>query len=204
MNNKITFAIVVAIVAAGFSQVAHAQDSGIVAVLDVAKVFRANKGLDDQLQLLRDEASMLMNRVKQQQAAIQEQAKQVMTFEVGTAERNRKETEVEQKQAKLRTEVRQLETDLMIREAKLLHQTYEQMKQVVGSAAKTNGISLVLRFDSTPMNAENPKDVMQGVNRSVVFHDQLDLTSMVISTMGPVTAEYAAALEQQQGGEQRR
>lgn len=204
MNNKVTFAIVVAIVAAGFSQVTSAQDSGIVAVLDVAKVFRVNKSFDDQMKKLRDEAEVLKGQIQQQQSTIQEQAKQVLTFEVGSTERNQKESEVEQQQAILRTKARQLEMDLLTREAGIYHRTYEQMKQVVETMAAENSISLVLRFDSTPMNPENRTDVIKGVNRSVVFHDQLDLTSMVINGMGPVTAEYTAALQQQQQDAQRR
>lgn len=204
LNNKLTIAIAVAIVAAGFSQVASAQGGGLVAVLDVAKVFRVNKNFDDQMKKIRDEAEMLKTQIQQQQTQIQEDAKKVLTYEVGSEERNRQETEIEQRQAKLRTQARQLEMQLLTREARIYHQTYEQMKQVVGSAAQKNGISLVLRFDSTPVNPENRAEVIKGVNRSVVYHDQLDLTSMVIQSMGPVTAEYTAALQQQQQGGQRR
>lgn len=202
MNNKLTFAIVVAIVAAGFSQVASAQDGGIVAVLDVAKVFRVNKSFDDQMKQIKSEADGLKTQIQQEQATIQEEAQKVLAFEIGTDERNRAETEIEQRQAKLRTRARQLEVDLLTREAKIYHRTYEQMKEVVASASKNNGISLVLRFDSTPVNPENRAEVIKGVNRSVVFHDQLDLTSMVIKQMGPVTAEYTASL-QNQGTSQR-
>lgn len=204
MNNKLTIVIAVAVVVAGFSQVASAQNGGIVAVLDVAKVFRVNKNFDDQMKKIRDEAEMLKTRIQQDQTQIQEDAKKVLSYEVGSAERNRQETEIEQRQAKLRTEARQLEMQLLTREARIYHQTYEQMKKVVESAAQKNGISLVLRFDSTPVNPEHRAEVIKGVNRSVVYHDQLDLTSMVINAMGPITAEYQAALQQQQQGTQRR
>lgn len=204
MNNKLTFAIVVAIVVTGLSQTTSAQEGGIVAVLDVAKVFRVNRAFDDQMKSIRDEAERLKSQIQQRQTQIQEDAKQVLTYEVGSEERNRKETEIEQRQAKLRTEARQLEMQLLTREAGIYHQTYEKMKQVVESAATANNISLVLRFDSTPINPENRAEVIKGVNRSVVYHHQLDLTSMVIDAMGPVTAEYSAALQQQQGGAQRR
>lgn len=197
MNNKLTFALVVAIVATGFSQIASAQDGGIVAVLDVAKVFRVNKSFDDQMKQIKGEADMLKTQIQQEQAKIQEDAQKVLAYEIGTDERNQAETEIEQRQAKLRTRARQLEVDLLTREAKIYHRTYDQMKEVVASASKANGISLVLRFDSTPVNPENRAEVIKGVNRSVVFHDQLDLTSMVIKQMGPVTAEYTAALQTQ-------
>lgn len=185
MNNKLTFTIVAAIVVAGLGQVASAQDGGLVAVLDVAKVFRVNKEFDDQMKLIKGEADQLKASIQSEQVKIQEDAKGVLQFEVGTDERNRRETEIEQRQAALRTRARQLEIDLLTREAKIYHKTYQKMKQVVSSAATQNGISLVLRFDSTEINPDNRAEVIKGVNRSVVFHDRLDLTSMVINQMGP-------------------
>ncbi len=188
MNTKLSIVIVAAVLVAGFQHSSFAQESGIVAVLDVKRVFDENSNFDAQMDAIKAEADQLKAEIQNQQTEIQNDAQAVLQYEVGTDERNRKETELEQRQAALRTRARQLEIDLLTREAKIYYQTYQQMKQVVGSLAQEHGISLVLRFDSSPINPENRGEVIKGVNRTVVFHDHLDLTDLVVEKMGVSTA----------------
>ena len=67
------------------------------------------------------------------------------------------------------------------------------MQQVIAQVAAHNSISLVLRFDSASIDPENRNDVIKGVNRSVIYHDRLDITDPVIQMMGPSTASAGAA-----------
>ena len=181
MNTKLTVTIIAAMIAACFSQTANAQ--GLVAVLDVAKVFEVNPSFKQQMDAIKQRADQLKEQIQQEQTSIQQAAQAVLKLEVGD-ERNRQESVIEQRQAALRTKARQLETDLLKQEAKIYHQTYEEMKSVVGKLAGEYGISLVMRFDSSPVNSSERNDVIKGVNRTVVFHDHLDLTSKVIEAMG--------------------
>ena len=184
MNSKLTVTIVAAIFVACFSQTATAQnDGGIVAVLDVAKVFEMNPWFKQQMEAIKAQADLLKEQIQTEQTAIQEAAQAVLKIEVGES-RNQQESAIEQRQAALRTKARQLEMDLLKQEAKIYHQTYEQMQAVVAKLAGEFGISLVMRFDSSPINPENRAEVIKGVNRTVVFHDHLDLTTKVIEAMG--------------------
>lgn len=188
MNTKLTVMIAAAMFAASFSQAANAQDGGgIVAVLDVAKVFEMNASFKQQMDAIKARADQLKSQIQAEQTAIQTAAQAVLQLDVGD-ERNQKESEIEQRQAALRTRARQLETDLLKQEAEIYYQTYEQMKSVVAKLAGEFGISLVMRFDSSAIKAENRADVIKGVNRTVVYHDHLDLTTKVIEAMGPSVA----------------
>ena len=188
MNTKLTVMIAAAMFAASFSQAANAQDGGgIVAVLDVAKVFEMNASFKQQMDAIKARADQLKSQIQAEQTAIQTAAQAVLQLDVGD-ERNQKESEIEQRQAALRTRARQLETDLLKQEAEIYYQTYEQMKSVVAKLAGEFGISLVMRFDSSAIKAENRADVIKGVNRTVVYHDHLDLTPKVIEAMGPSVA----------------
>ena len=184
MNSKLTVTIIAAIFVACFSQTATAQnDGGIVAVLDVAKVFEMNPWFKQQMEAIKAQADLLKEQIQTEQTAIQEAAQAVLKIEVGES-RNQQESAIEQRQAALRTKARQLEMDLLKQEAKIYHQTYEQMQAFVAKLAGEFGISLVMRFDSSPINPENRAEVIKGVNRTVVFHDHLDLTTKVIEAMG--------------------
>ena len=101
------------------------------------------------------------------------------------------EAEVEQKQARLRTSARQAEAELLNSEARVYYDTYLKMQTVVGDLAAKHSISLVVRFDGGQIDRASRPEVIKAVNRSVVFHRDIDLTNMVISAMGPRVAAAA-------------
>lgn len=184
------FAIVAITLA--FSVQSQAQDepgtSGLVTVLDVAKVFEQNPTFKQQMDSIKSEADGLKQRIRAEQEALSKAAMGLQSFEPGSPERNQKEGEIEQRQAKLRTTARQSEQELLNREAKIYFDTYQTMQSVVGTIAEKNNISLVLRYDSGEIDQTNRPEVIKGVNRTVVYHRQLDLTSLVSKTMNERTA----------------
>jgi Skp family chaperone for outer membrane proteins len=165
------------------------QSAGLVAVLDVAKVFKENAGFDAKMKAIKSEADDLKVQITQQQEAIKAEAEQLGQYNVGSPERNSLEEQLEQKQTSLRTKARQAETELLNREAKIYYDTYKEMQSVVSSMASQYGISLVLRFDSDTIDPQNRAEVIKGVNRAVVFHRRLDLTNQVIKQMNPGQAQ---------------
>ena len=181
------------------SQSAIAQEgqaaSGLVAVLDVAKVFKENQEFTSKMEAIKTEADGLKAQITQQQEAIKAQAQGLAELGAGSAERNQLEADLEQKQAALRTHARQAETTLLNREARIYYDTYQKMQGVVESLASQHGISLVLRFDSEQIDANNRAEVIKGVNRAVVFHKRLDLTNAVAAAMGPRTAQAPATTQ---------
>lgn len=187
-TKTLTAALVAAVsfVATSASQsvAAEGAKAGLVAVLDVARVFKENPQFDARMKQIKSEADGLKAQITQQQNAIKQEAQQLAQYEAGSDERNRMEAELEQKQAALRTKARQAEADLLNREAKIYYDTYQQMQSVVTSIAEQHGISLVLRFDSEEIDPTNRAEVIKGVNRAVVVHRRLDLTNLVIQNMG--------------------
>ena len=163
--------------------------AGLVAVLDVAKVFKENQEFDGKMKTIKAEADGLKAQIQQQHEAIKAEAQELGQYDPGTTQRNQLEATLEQKQTALRTKARQAEADLLNREAKIYYDTYQQMQSVVANLASQHGISLVLNFDSEPFGATNRPEVIKGVNRAVVFHRRLDLTNMVIGQMNPGTAQ---------------
>ena len=135
------------------------------------------------MQSIKSTADQLKASIQQKQEAIKQEAGGLQQFEVGSAERNQMEAELVQKQAKLRTEAHQAEADLLSKEARVYYETYHQLQSILSSLSSECGISLVLRFDSEEVDANNRGEVIKGVNRAVVYQQGLDLTSMVIEKM---------------------
>lgn len=163
--------------------------AGIVAVLDVAKVFQKNLEFDQKMEGIRKEAEALKNSVQQSQEQIVQDAQVLKTLDPTSPQFRQKELELEQRQAELRATARQREADLLVREAKAYFETYQKMQSAVTAFALENRISMVLRFDSSPIDPENRPDVIKGVNRAVVYHQNLDMTRFIIEAMGPQVAE---------------
>jgi len=163
-------------------------EGGIVAVLDVAKVFKANASFEQRMQNIKSEADSLKAQIQSEQESLRARAQQVSQYEVGTTDRNQMEAKIEQDQAALRTRARQAETDLLNREAQIYYATYIEMQKIVEQLAQKHGISLVLRFDSAEIDRFNRGEVIKGVNRAVVYHHRLDLTKLVIKTLNPQSA----------------
>ena len=184
--SSFTMAVLVATL---FAPAAFAQEGGIVAVLDVAKVFKVNKDFDTQMKGIKSQANQLKTQIQERQEAIKEEALQISQYEAGSADRNKMEADVEQKQAALRTSARQAEADLLNREARVYYDVYVKMQTVVGELASKHGISIVFRYDGASVDPASRPEVIKAVNRSVVFHRDIDLTNMVITGMGPRIAE---------------
>lgn len=191
MKSLITTIALAVLAVSSFAPGAAAQDGGIVAVLDVAKVFKENKNFDAEMKQIKTQAESLKSQIQQQQEAIKAEAMKISQYEAGSTERNEMEAEVEQKQAALRTSARQAEAELLNREARVYYDTYTKMKSVVNDLAAKHSIALVVRFDGGSVDPASRPDVIKAVNRSVVFHKNIDLTNMVIDGMGPRIAAEA-------------
>ncbi|MCH2181039.1 MAG: OmpH family outer membrane protein [Mariniblastus sp.] len=163
-------------------------NGGLVAILDVAKVFKDNPVFDTKMKSIKAEADALKKKIQDQQEMIRKDAAGLEEFGVGTPERNNLEATLEQRQTALRTQARQAEADLLAREAGIYYDTYSEMQTVVSKLANQYGISLVMRFDSAPISRDNRPEVIQAVNRTIVYHHKVDLTGMVIQAMNPASA----------------
>lgn len=196
MKSLISYSVAVAVlISTAFVSNVQAQQSkaGIVAVLDVAKVFKADQEFEAQMASIKQEADRLKNYIQGKQEAIKQEAQQVSQMEAMSPARQQAEGDVEQKQTALRTEARQAEAALLTREAKVYYDTYQRMQTVVAQVAEANEVALVIRFDSAPIDQTNRQEVIKGVNRTVVYKGNSDMTSVVIQSMVPHTAAAGGA-----------
>lgn len=182
--NKLALITAVAITLPLSGGLAQAQESGIVAILDVAAVFQKNLEFNTQMAEIKDSANELKKQITEQQKAIQLKAQKISAMDSGPS-RFEQEAALEQQQTLLKTQARQAETNLLNREAQIYYVTYQKLQSVVAAVANANGIALVLRFDNSPINGNVRPEVIKAVNRSVVYNDQLDLTNLVTQQMGP-------------------
>lgn len=171
-------------------------NGGMVAVLDVAQVFEKNTTFIARMDAIKKEAEQFKASMEQKQAALQQEAEPLKTYQPGSPEFNQLQGQLEQKTAALRTEAQQTNNELLNREAQIYYDTYSQMQQAVAKLAGQYNISLILRFDSKPIDRTNRGEVVKGVNRNVVYHKDLDLTGYVIKEMETLSSAGVGNLNQ--------
>ena len=107
---------------------------------------------------------------------------------MGQPEFKTEEAALARKEADLQIEANQKRADILKQEAEIYYQTYNQVVQTVAKLSGTYGISLVIRYDSGPIDQTDRPSVIKGVNRNVVFQRDLDLTSLVLAELNGTTA----------------
>lgn len=191
---------IIAIVACVFSLAGNLQaqdNSGMVAVLDVAKVFEENTVFNNRMNAIKTEATNFKAQMETAQTDIQAKAEPLKDLKPGSPEFNALQAQLEQETASLRTKAQQTNTELLSREARIYYDTYQQMQKTVAALATEYNISLIIRFDSQAIDPDKRDEVIKGVNRNVVYQKNLDLTSLVVGKMGSVeTANAGGNLNQ--------
>ena len=171
----------------------NAQDGGspgLVTVLDVAKVFENHPVFKAKMDQLKLEVQAFQSKVRAQVTDLTKKRQQLtQKYKIGTPEFKKEEEALAREEADLKVKTGQQERDYMDQEAKLYYDTYKEVQQVVANFARSNNISLVLRFDSTEIDKSNRASVSSGVNRFIVYQEKLDLTQLIINEVSKKSAQ---------------
>ena len=99
------------------------------------------------------------------------------------AQMNEVEIQLRQEEVALQTKARQAQTELMKSEAEAFYKTHNEVMAILQQLCKKFNVSVVLRYDSEPIDPSKPETVIRGVQRSVVFASN-DLTPHVMHELG--------------------
>ncbi len=164
---------------AGLAGLAQAQTT--ICLIDMAKIFKAHPGFNDQMQSLKAEADAFQVKLQQAQQALARMNEDLRLLDPNSEAFRQKESEVAETSAKLEIERRNQVRDLMIREAKIHFDTYAAITGMIGRYCQEKSVPLVIRFVSEPMRLEDPASIEQGFNNPVVFHAAgRDITDEII------------------------
>lgn len=176
------FAIVVFI---GYSLVAQAPESrdNEIAVIDVARVFKSYQRFRDQVGELREGSTTVDQEFAEKRESLQTMVFALKELVAGTPEHADLQQRITTDQAKLQADIERARARLVKKEADLYAKTYEHMQTVIGKYSREQGISVVIRSQTGSLDSDNPKQVLEGVNRFVVFEDRVDITDNIIGLM---------------------
>lgn len=141
----------------------------VIGLVDMAKVFKEYKKFGD----LRNQLQAEMQQKQAEAQAIAKEAtkikEELKLLTPGSPDFVRRETDLTRLSTEFQTKGKVAEAHLRRREAEIFEDVYRDAIKVVKLYAEYYGYSMVLRFNSEPLSAENPQKLTTGLNKLVVY-----------------------------------
>ena len=151
-----------------------------IALIDMAKVFKTSAFFDRRRDQLKEKIAGSETEAKKMAADIKALQNKLTRFEKGSDDAKEVEGELKRKTEEFEGFRKKTQEDILKAEAVIYHETYTLVETAVKDYAKLHAIDLVLRFNSEPLDDQDPQKLIQGMNRQVVFHREMDITDPII------------------------
>lgn len=155
-----------------------------IGLLDVGYVFKNYPRFTESLAEMKTDVQTAEGELKKKKEALAGLQKELKLHTVGTPEYAELERRIAMAQAEMAGGIETQKKVFLRREARLYYDAYQEIAEVVEDYARENNLALVLRFNDSPVNVNDPKDVLRGVNNPIVWHDQgRDLTRIILQRL---------------------
>ncbi len=155
-----------------------------VGLIDMAYVFKNYKKFETLREDLKVEIAESEEKAKALQTDILELQKQLKTFQEGSTEFSKVEKVAVQKAADFENFRRQMSREFLKKESQIYLQVYNEVSRMVEKYATHFNYTLIIRFNREDLDTENPQQLLQGMNRQVVFYrPNEDITTPVLESL---------------------
>jgi Skp family chaperone for outer membrane proteins len=180
---KTTFATIAAI-AAVLHCTALAAEPPAVGLVNVDRILKDYKPLNDQLDPLKAEAKDLDGKVQVRQAELEAVANQARQAQPGSADFQRLQIQIVKLQTELQQFVAKGRHDLQQKEAAVYLAFFRQLDAEIGKYAKANSLKLVLRqYETSFEDGQSLPDVAKSLNRTILYEEGLDITDAILKAL---------------------
>jgi Skp family chaperone for outer membrane proteins len=153
---------------------------GAVVVLDVTRFFKDSKQFNAEMNRMKDDVKKAEDRVKRNREKLKSQREEMEKLPAGSEERMQQEENQSKLEAALTASISFQKTTFLAREARIYLDVYKRLETEVAAYAKANGIDTVIRVADQPPNDNDPQNVLQRINRPVVWYSPAtDITSII-------------------------
>jgi Skp family chaperone for outer membrane proteins len=153
-----------------------------VALVDLTRVFANHSGFKAKVELMRREVEAAEKKLKVRKEEIEQAQTAAAKEPAGSVKRTEAEQRLLLDQQTLQAEVNLQKAKFMEQEAQIYLETYESVLAIIDAYADEQKIDLVLRFNGDPIDGrENLQNVMQQLNRQVIYQKGIDITDVILS-----------------------
>lgn len=182
MKKLLGFVTAIAIVGcfACFSETASAQGTAAtgnaksaehkVGLIDMAHVFKHYEKFTALREELKTEIQQSDGKAKAMAEQIQAVQKEMQDFKQGSPEYLAREKQLAQAASDFEAFRKVAQRDFLRKESRIYHTIYMEVTDTVKKYAKIYNYTLIMRFNREDLDTDDPKKLIQGMNRQVVFH----------------------------------
>jgi Skp family chaperone for outer membrane proteins len=153
-------------------------------VVDISYIFKNHNGFKAEMDRMKKEVEAYEEHLRTQQNVLMKEKERLSDYRLGSADYDALERNLADKGAKLQVDMQMKRKEFLEREARVYYDVYRQVAAAIRAFAEQSGsIELVLRYSGEPMDPANRQSVLQGVNRPIVYHRQLDITREVLDRL---------------------
>jgi len=156
-----------------------------LAVIDINYIFKNHDRFKQMAKDWKGDVQRAEAEMKAQNSGIANGVEELKRWEPGSAEFKNLEESIAQKRADLQVKMQIKKKNLMLREAKMYLEVYNEIREQVAYFSRQNGITLVLRFSSGQVNSEDPRQIQTALLKPVVFQDRIDITQSILNRLNP-------------------
>ena len=152
-----------------------------VGLIDMAHVFKNYKKFEALREELKEEIGASEEKAKLMQGELAEMQKAMKGMAEGGSDYTKAEQIIVRKAAEFETFRRAASRDFLKKESQIYLQVYNETSAAVEKYAKYHKYTLIIRFNREELDTENPQNLLQGMNRQVVYHQaEDDITPSVL------------------------
>lgn len=152
-----------------------------VGLIDMAHVFKNYKKFEALRDDLKQEIGESENKAKEMQTELQQMQQNMKDVKEGSKEYAKAEQDIVKKAAEFEAFRRTASREFLKKESQIYLQVYNETSDAVKKYADFYKYTLVIRFNREDLDTENPQNLLQGMNRQVVYHrGEDDITVSVL------------------------
>lgn len=155
-----------------------------IGLVDMARVFKEYEKFSRLREDLEGQKGELIESAKQAKAAATKIAEEMKQFGQDSNEYRIREEKITKLSTEFETRARIAQRDLARKEAEVFETVYVEASDVIARYAKHFNYTLVLRFNSEQIDADNPQKLANGLNKLVLYNrPQDDITDPVVEAL---------------------
>lgn len=160
-----------------------------VAMIDIGKVFKEHVEFFKAMEALKVEMTSFQEKGRAKQEEHKKLAEAAKSLKEGTEPRRQEDARIQRLANELQIEAATKQSEIMAEEARVYYRTYKDISESVAGYARAHGIRAVLRYNSNPADPADRNSVLQAVNNSIIFQDDLDITDEIIRRVNNLPAK---------------
>jgi Skp family chaperone for outer membrane proteins len=154
-----------------------------VAVIDIALIFKHHDRFNAEMADIKKDIDAFEAYVRDESKKLKARADELPQYNAGSPEYRAKEGELARMDSELKVQIALKRKEFLEQEARVYYRKYKEIEQSVAIFAQRYRIGLVLRYNSDDMKEDDRASVLQGVNKAVVWHGNLDITPQIITDL---------------------